>query len=474
MSRVPPHDEAAENGVMAAVLVAGALDIVCDILTPADFYIGSNSAIFQACLDTAAAGKPVDLVTIRSCLDSRRRLEYVGGSARLAELANETIVPHNVETYARLIVEKARLRRAAEFGHRLVAEVYDDTGPTQEWLDRKEQELFAVAHDAGSGDGPVSVGSTLVEALTRIKNISEGKVRAGFSTGLRDLDHIMGFMQEGDLIVVAGRPGMGKSSIVNAMAEALARGEEPVGSMIFSLEMPREQVALRMACADARVDMNAVRRDDMQADSWSRLTSSVVKLRSLPIWIDDKPAIKPLEIRARVRRKQAELARAGSRLGMVAIDYVQLCNGRDGVPRGGSREQEISYVSRCLKALAKECKVPVVALAQLNRAVEGRDDRRPMLSDLRESGQLEQDADAVVMVYRHEYYFPQDQRVKGIAELNCAKQRSGRTGRVFAQFEPVYTRFSDLSVERCKEYREYINSLRPVNNTRGRLSAKSN
>jgi replicative DNA helicase len=429
---IPPHDDAAELAVLATVFQYGTLDLVRDLLRPDSFYNAGNRWIYEACLELDAKGKPVDLNTVAGCLADHGRLGIIDREV-FADLPTRVVYRKHTEVYAQTILDKQRLRRVIECGRSIAAEGYGDVGDIQEWINSKEQEVYALAHTEEQS-GPVHIADVLRETFEEISRLADGNGISGYESGLADLDRVTGGFQPGELIIVAGRPGMGKSSLVTTFADHLASGKEPAGSIIFSLEMPRKQVVLRMACADAGVDTNRVRRNELQPDDWSALAASTNRLSRLPVWIDDMSAIRPLDIRSRVRRRKAEFAKNGIKLGMVAVDYIQLCNGTDGVGRNGLREQEISYISRSLKALAKECAVPVVALAQLNRAVESRDDKRPMLSDLRESGQLEQDADLILMVYRHDYYSPECKQAAGIAELGVVKQRSGATGIVPVSF----------------------------------------
>ena len=458
MSRVPPNDDAAEKAVLALIFQNNALDLVRDKLAPEHFYHAWNRWIYEACISLDAAGKPVDQATLMGWLADRGKLQDFRPDD-LNDLMFRVAYVSHLDTYVTSIVDKSRVRRVIECGHKIVAEGYGDIGEPQEWIGGKEQELYRLAHTEET-NGPAHIFQALNEAFVELDKLHTSGGVSGHRSGITDLDRLTGGFQPGELIIVAGRPGMGKSSLATSMAESMASATEAKAAMIFSLEMPRKQVVLRMACADSSVNMNHLRRNEVKPEDWSRLTASVSRMTKLPVWVDDTSAIRPLDIRARVRRKQAELKRKGLRLGMVAIDYVQLCNGTD-AGKNAPREQQISYVSRAMKTLAKECEVPVIALAQLNRAVEMRDDKRPILSDLRESGQLEQDADCILMVYRHEYYKPEHDRAAGIAELICVKQRSGDTGMVPVKFDAKYTRFGNLTKDDAQSYIQFINSLKP-------------
>lgn len=466
--RVPPHDLDTEAAVLSAVLLAAeAFDQVQEILAPEHFYSEANRKIYEAVLDLQSAGKPVDIVTVAAWLRDRERLQAVGGTPYLAQLADATPAVAHVEHHAKVIREKWRVRQLIATCQRFAAEGYSDYGDVQGFIDQAEQAVFDIAR--------IPEGTTIVPVKDAIHGafqiLAEAAKRGGSVTGMPtgfvQLDKKCAGLHPGDLYIVAGRPGMGKTSFVLNVAincamprrqevadpsdpYAEAGIEEPgYGVAFFSLEMPREQLASRLLAVEARVDVSRIRSGDMRREDWNKLTDAAARLGRLPIWLDDTPALTLLDLRAKVRRLQADLKRGGDatapaqKLGLVVIDYLQLMQGRKDA---ASREQEISELSRGLKQLSKEMGVPVMALSQLNRSVETRTtkDKRPQLSDLRESGAIEQDADTILFIYRDDYYF-RDSPDKGLAEVIIAKQRNGPTGTVKVKFTSEYTRFDNLA-----------------------------
>jgi replicative DNA helicase len=467
--RVPPHDLDAEAAVLSAILLTrDALDRVLEILKAEHFYSEANSRIYEAAQELAVAGMPIDIVSVASWLRDRERLAQVGGAAYLAQLADATPAVAHVAAHAGVVYEKWRVRQLIATCQRVAAEGYGDIGVVQEYIDGAEHAIYELARTP-QGTTTQPLAQVLKAAFEQITAAAErGDRITGISTGYEKLDGKTAGLHDGDLTIVAARPGMGKTSCVLNLAVNVAsprtvsapgpgeaghgveRHEPGFGAAVFSLEMPREQLATRMVCSEGRVDVGKLRQGFLQPDDWRRLTEAASFLSTLPIWIDDTPAIALLELRAKVRRIQAEYDRPpsagnpGRRLGLVVIDYLQLMKGRDGVQ---SREQEISEISRGLKQLAKELRVPVIALSQLNRSVETRTtkDKRPQLSDLRESGAIEQDADTIIFIYRDEYYNPETTNSKGIAELIISKQRNGPTGKVLTRFTASCTRFDNLA-----------------------------
>ncbi|WP_437525199.1 replicative DNA helicase [Sorangium sp. So ce726] len=467
--RVPPHDLDAEAAVLSAILLhRDALDRVLEILKADHFYSEANSRVYEAAQELAAAGTPIDIVSVASWLRDRERLAQVGGAAYLAQLADATPAVAHVAAHARVVYEKWRVRQLIATCQRVAAEGYGDVGVVQEYIDGAEQAVYQLARTP-QGTATQPIAQVLKAAFEQITAAAErGDRITGISTGYEKLDAKTAGLHDGDLSIIAARPGMGKTSFVLNLAVNVAsprtvsspgpdqfghgveRHDPGFGAAVFSLEMPREQLATRMVCSEGRVDVGKLRQGFLQPDDWRRLTEAASFLSTLPIWIDDTPAISLLELRAKVRRIQAEYDRppsdgsSGRRIGLIVIDYLQLMKGRDGV---SSREQEISEISRGLKQLAKELKVAVIALSQLNRAVETRTtkDKRPQLSDLRESGAIEQDADNIIFIYRDEYYNPETTNHKGIAELIVAKQRNGPTGKVLTRFTSSCTRFDNLA-----------------------------
>jgi replicative DNA helicase len=475
--RVPPHDLDAEAAVLSAVMLKrDALDQVAEILKPEHFYSEANGRIFEAALALALESAPIDSVQVASWLRSRERLQQIGGVAYLAQIVDATPAVAHVQAHAKTVREKWRLRRLIAECQRISAEGYGDVGPAQEFIDGAEQAVYEIARTVESSSAQ-PIHHVLRAAFEQINKAAErGDRITGISTGYPKLDEKTAGLHDGDLTIVAARPGMGKTSFVLNLAVNVAmprqitqagpgdkkygtgpRKEPGYGVAVFSLEMPREQLATRMVCSEGRVDVGKLRGGHLTPEDWRRLTEAASTLSTLPIWLDDTPAIGLLELRAKCRRIQAEYNRDATpehpeqRIGLIVIDYLQLMSGRQGV---SSREQEISEISRGLKQLAKELRVPVIALSQLNRAVEtrGTKDKRPQLSDLRESGAIEQDADMICFIYRDEYYFP-DSDAKGIAELIIAKQRNGPTGKVLTRFTSSCTRFDSLQPG---EYPEYL------------------
>ncbi len=468
--RVPPHDLDAEAAVLSAILLdKQALDQVAEILKPYHFYSKANGRIYEASTELTLRSTPVDIVTVASWLRDREVLQQIGGASYLAQIADAVPAVAHDTAHARVVYEKWRVRQLIAQCQRISAEGYGDVGIVQAFIDGAEQAVYELARSPES-TSVQPIAAVLKTAFEKITAAAErGDRITGISTGYERLDAKTAGLHDGDLMIIAARPGMGKTSFVLNLGVNVAsprqiaapgpgeaghggpmREEPGYGVIVFSLEMPREQVGTRIVCAEGRVDVGKLRRGFLQPDDWRRLTESASYLSNLPIWIDDTPAISILELRAKIRRIQAEYNRPATdkqperRLGLVADDYLQLMKGRDGV---ASREQEISEISRGLKQLAKELMVPVIALSQLNRAVETRTtkDKRPQLSDLRESGAIEQDADTIVFIYRDDYYNPETTSMAGIAEIIIAKQRNGPTGKVLTRWTASCTRFDNLA-----------------------------
>jgi replicative DNA helicase len=394
--RVPPHDLDAEAAVLSAILLSGdALDRVQETLQPEHFYSDANGRIYEAALELANLGKPTDIITIASWLRDRERLKQIGGAAYLAQLADATPAVAHVAAHAEVVFQKWRVRQLVATCQRVAAEGYGDVGVVQEFVDSAEQSVYDLARKSDQAETTQVLGDVLKGVFqTMTEAAARGDRITGLPTGYDKFDGKTAGLHIGDLLIVAARPGAGKTSWVLNVATNVAapRGTEAAtvpgdGVAVFSLEMPREQLATRMVCSEARVDLSKVRGGMLQRDDWDRLTEAGNFLNYLPIWIDDTPAITLLALRAKIRRIQSEIAaktprsRGATTLGLVVVDYLQLMKGREGV---NSREQEVSELSRGLKALAKELRVPVIALSQLSRKCEERSDKRPMLSDLRE------------------------------------------------------------------------------------------
>jgi replicative DNA helicase len=475
--RVPPHDLDAEAAVLSAVLLArDSLDKVLEFLKPEHFYSEANGRIYDAMIALADQGQPIDVVTVASWLKDRERLAAMGGPSYLAQLLDAVPAVAHVAAHARVVYEKWRVRRLIATCQRLSAEGYGDVGDVQTFIDGAEQSVYDLARSK-QRQAAVPIKEVLQAAFEQINAAAaRGDNTTGIPTGYEKLDALTAGLHDGDLLIVAARPGMGKTSFVMNLAVNVAcprsfsyggptdadPDEQSLrpghGVCVFSLEMPKEQLATRMICSEGRVDVGKLRKGQLHQGDWARLTEAASFLSTLPVWIDDTPALGLLELRAKVRRIQAEYNRGAAgtpdeqRVGVVIIDYLQLMKGRDGAQ---SREQEISEISRGLKALAKELRVQVIALSQLNRAVETRTakDKRPQLSDLRESGAIEQDADTILFIYRDEYYNAESDK-KGLAELIIAKQRNGPTGKAYVRFTSSCTRFDNLAVGEYPDMRD--------------------
>jgi len=463
--RVPPHDMEAEAAVLSAVMVDPlAFDKVSELLRAEHFYSEAHRRIYEACVDLSSAGKPVDVVQVATWLRDHDRLAQVGGMAYLTEVLNAAPAVSNVGAYGQTIHEKWRVRQLILACHRVMAQGYTGYGEAQQFIDSAEQAVYDIARTRESSS-VLLLRDVMQETFRRITRATERGARIiGISTGFDRYDRLTSGLHDGELTIVAARPGMGKTSLVLNMAVNVAspqqlesardpneRWEEPgYGVVVFSLEMPREQIVNRVLCSEARVDVSRVRTGMLTPSDWSKLTQAASHLANLSIWVDDAPALSILELRSKVRRLQAEFDRIDAatgekkqRIGLVVVDYLQLMRGRENAQ---SREQEISEISRGLKRLAKELNLPVIALSQLNRAVEtrGEKSKRPQLSDLRESGAIEQDADNICFIYRDEYY-NKETADRNIAELIVAKQRNGPTNTVKVRFDAQYTRFDSLA-----------------------------
>jgi replicative DNA helicase len=436
----PPHDLQAEAALLGTVIIdQSALDKVLETLQPTHFYSESHRRIYEACFTLHAESKPVDIVQVATWLKDRNRIDQIGGVGYLTELLNAAPAPPNPVAYAKTIVEKSRVRSLIEVCRKVLAEAYGDYGDAQAFIDEAEQAIYDIARTAESSSVE-RVSAVLKKVFKSIQDAAaRGERITGIPTGFPELDALTAGLHDGDLTIVAGRPGSGKTSYALNVASNLAAAD--CGVVFFSLEMPREQLASRLICADGKVDVGLLRRGLVGPSEWDKLTPAAVRLGEAPFWVDDAPTLSVLELRAKIRRIQSEFDREEKRrVRVVFVDYLQLMRGH----AKDSREQEVSSISRGLKALAKELKVSVVALSQLNRAVEGRVDKRPQLYDLRESGAIEQDADNVLFIYRDDYYNPESSREPGIAELILAKQRNGPIGTVKVRFAKEFTRFSPL------------------------------
>ncbi|MER1998644.1 MAG: replicative DNA helicase [Lysinibacillus sp.] len=437
MDRVPPHNHEAEQSVIGAIfLEPQALITASEILLPTDFYRTAHQKIFQTMLNLSDQGKAIDVITVTEELSAKKELEDVGGLSYLAELANAVPTAANIAHYAKIVEEKALLRRLIRTATKIVEDGYTREDEVEALLSEAEKKMMEVASRKTAGDFK-HIQDVLVQTYDNIEQLlnRDGDV-TGIPTGFRDLDKITAGFQRNDLIIVAARPSVGKTAFALNVAQAAAiKARENVA--IFSLEMGADQLVMRMLCSEGNIDAQVLRTGTLQDEDWRKLTMAMGSLSNSGVYIDDTPGIRVNEIRAKCRRLAQE-----SGLGMILIDYLQLIQG-SGKP-GENRQQEVSEISRSLKGLARELKVPVIALSQLSRGVEQRQDKRPMMSDLRESGSIEQDADIVAFLYRDDYYNKEESAEKNVIEIILAKQRNGPTGTVKLSFKKEYNKFLDV------------------------------
>ncbi|MCW8410010.1 replicative DNA helicase [Legionella sp. PATHC035] len=437
----PPHSVEAEQSIIGGLMLDNQVwDKVSNKLCEADFYRTEHRILFRAISSLVKKDQPFDVVTLLDALKSHNELDDAGGEAYLFELANNTPSVANVSAYADIVREKSVQRQLINVATEIADSAYNPGGrPVPELLDMAETKVFAIGEQTGGDGGPENIKSILVRAVEKIDALyHNGDAITGLATGLSDLDEMTSGLQPADLVIVAGRPSMGKTTLVMNMAEhAAIKSGKPV--LVFSMEMPADSLAMRMMSSLGRIDQHKIRTGKLDDDDWPRVTSAVHMLSEAPLFIDDTPALSPGEMRARARRLAKD---QGSNLGLIVVDYLQLMK----VPGFGAdnRTAEISEISRSLKSLAKELQVPVIALSQLNRSLEQRSDKRPVMSDLRESGAIEQDADLICFIYRDEVY-NEDSPDKGTAEIIVAKQRNGPIGKVRVAFIGKYTRFEDLA-----------------------------
>jgi replicative DNA helicase len=432
IQRIPPHSVEAEQSVLGAMLLdKEAISAATELISGEDFYREAHKEIFEAIVEIYDKGEPVDLITLTEKLKTRNTLEAVGGITFLTNLMDAVPTTHNVKYYAKIIEDKSLLRRLIKSSNEIISKSYQATDDIGEIIDDAEKGIFNISLNR-STQGFTHVKNILNVNFDKIEELYLNKGRiTGVPTGFTDLDAKLSGLQKSDLVLVAARPSMGKSSfMMNIVQHAAVR--EKITTAIFSLEMSKEQLTQRLLCAEALIDAHRLRIGDINEDEWVKLARAMGPLSEAPIYIDDTPAISITEMRAKCRRLKLE-----HNLGLIVIDYLQLMQGKG---NADSRQQEISEISRSLKALAREINVPVVSLSQLSRAPEMRADHRPILSDLRESGAIEQDADVVMFLYRDEYYHP-DSEKKNIGEVIIAKQRNGPTGTVELVWLGQFTKF---------------------------------
>ena len=442
--KLPPHSVEAEQSVLGGLLLeASALDKITDLVTPDDFYRQEHRLIYRQILRLSEQAIPVDVITVAEALEIAGELDKVGGLPYLGGLAQNVPSAANIRRYGEIVRERSIMRKLAEVGTDIASSAYNPTGrDAAQLLDEAESKVFEIAEAGSKGkQGFISMPPLLSQVVERIETLyarDNPSDITGTATGFTDLDHKTSGLHPGDLIIVAGRPSMGKTALAINIAENVAMDSKlPVA--IFSMEMGATQLAMRMLGSVGKLNQQDLRTGRLQDDDWGRLTHALGKLNDAPIHIDESAALSSLDLRARSRR----LHRQNNGLGLIVVDYLQLMSSNVG-KASENRATEISEISRSLKALAKELHVPVIALSQLNRSLEQRPNKRPVMSDLRESGAIEQDADLILFIYRDEVY-NSDSQDKGKAEIIIGKQRNGPIGTVALAFRGEYTRFDNLA-----------------------------
>ena len=438
IERVPPQNLEAEQAVLGAMLIEKeAIARVTELLKGGDFYREAHRLIFEAMLDLYNRNEAVDMITVIELLKREDNLEKVGGIAYVTSLANSVPTAANVHYHAKIVEEKALLRQLIQTSTQIAALGYEGSEEVSQIVDQAEKMILEVSNRRIGGDF-TPIKSIVLDAFGKIEQLYESRGGiTGLATGFKDLDRLTSGLQKSDLILVAARPSMGKTAFTLNIASNVAIREKKAVAF-FSLEMSKEQLVQRMLCAEASIDSQKLRIGELEDDDWTKLINAADRLSGAPIFIDDTAGISVLEMRSKARRLKVE-----HDLSLIIIDYLQLMQGSGG--KGGeNRQQEISEISRSLKGLARELGVPVVALSQLSRSVESRQVKKPMLSDLRESGSLEQDADIVAFLYREDYYNP-DTENKNITEIIVAKHRNGPVDSVQLFFHKQFTRFADLT-----------------------------
>ena len=450
--RVPPQNIEAEQSVIGAMLIdKNAVGIVTETLMPEDFYRQAHQVIYSAMLTLHAKNEPIDMVTLIEELKKMNKLDDVGGVSYITLLANAVPTAANAKYHAKIVEEKSLLRQLVEGATAIASMGYEDSEDVRDILDKAEKTILQISNRNGGTDFAV-IADVLEATINHIQAVLESKQPiTGVATGFKDLDYLTAGLHPSDFIILAARPSMGKTALALNIAQNVAirgsrEGEPKKRVAFFSLEMSREQLVQRMLCSEAEVDAQRLRAgsDDKDRDNadliWNKLWTASDRLAGAEIFIDDTPGLSIMEMRSKSRRLQAE-----GGLDLVVIDYLQLMQGTVGRNSAENRQQEVSEISRGLKALARELNVPVIALSQLSRSVEARQDKKPLLSDLRESGSLEQDADIVMFLFRKDYYKSPDEEPTHITELIVAKHRNGPTGRVNLFFKNECTKFKDLS-----------------------------
>ncbi|NMM52263.1 replicative DNA helicase [Paenibacillus aquistagni] len=441
VDRIPPQNQEAEQAVLGAILLQSeALITAMERVQVEDFYLPGHQHIFEAMIELNEENQPIDLITLTSHLQDKKLLDEVGGVSYLARLANAVPTAANVDYYAQIIEEKSMLRRLIRTATQIVTESYAGDDDVSALLSDAERKILEISNQRSSS-GFIAIKDVLMEVYEKVENLNMNQGgTTGIPSGFQDLDKMTAGFQRSDLIIVAARPSVGKTAFALNIAQNVGvRAKETVA--IFSLEMSAAQLVQRMICAESNVDATRLRTGSLEDDDWEKLTMSIASLSEAEIYIDDTPGVTVADIRAKCRRLKKERG-----LGMILIDYLQLIHGRG--KAGESRQQEVSEISRTLKQIARELEVPVIALSQLSRGVEQRQDKRPMMSDLRESGSIEQDADIVAFLYRDDYYDKESEK-KNIIEIIIAKQRNGPVGTVELVFLKNFNKF--VSYERTHD-----------------------
>ncbi|TWJ19226.1 replicative DNA helicase [Geobacter argillaceus] len=447
MRKLPPQNLEAEMSILGGILLDNAaMNRVIEILTPEEFYRESHRKILRAMIDLNSVSEPCDLITLSTILKKKGELDEVGGGAYLATLVDYVPTAANIVYYCKIVKERATVRSLITAATEIVTQSYEEQSDVNELLDLAQKSIFAISENK-LRPSYYPVGTILKETIRNIEQLYERKEHlTGVSSGFIDLDNMTAGLQKGDLVIIAGRPSMGKTAFaLNVAQNAAIHSSQKTPVAIFSLEMSKEQLVTRLLCSESRLDAGRLRTGHLQDSDWDRLLNGANHLHEAKIFIDDTPAISVLEMRAKCRRMKAE-----HDIGLIMVDYLQLMRGG---ANSESRQQEISEISRSLKALAKELDVPVVALSQLNRSLENRTDKRPMMSDLRESGAIEQDADVIMFVYRDAVYCDDCKKRDGSctkghekdASIIIGKQRNGPIGDVELVFLGEYTRFENRS-----------------------------
>lgn len=438
--KVPPHSIEAEQSVLGGLMLDNrAWDQIADRVREGDFYRHDHRLIYRVLGKLSSQNNPMDVLTVAEALREIQELENAGGEVYLFELANNTPSAANIGAYADIVRERSVLRQLITAANDIANNAFNPLGRTSsELLDVAERHVFAITEQGSRAGGPVNIKEVLAKTMDKIDTLYQsGDAITGVSTGYHDLDEMTSGLQESDLVIIAGRPSMGKTTFAMNIAEhVVIKSQVPV--LVFSMEMPGDSLVMRLLSSLCRIDQLRIRTGKLEDEDWPRISSTVSMLSEAPLYIDDTPALSPAEMRARARRLAKE---HGGKLGLIVIDYLQLMQ----VPGfNENRTAEISEISRSLKGLAKELKVPVIALSQLNRGLEQRADKRPVMSDLRESGAIEQDADLIMFIYRDEVY-NESSPDKGTAEVIIAKQRNGPIGKVRLTFLGQYTCFENFT-----------------------------